>query len=196
MGAGRKGRHSVFGIFKDQISLNHAVDMLRSQNFRNSDISVLMQTKEKTRDFAFKQNTKAPEGATMGAIAGVLAGGTLGWLVGSGALSIPGLGAFVAAGPVMSTIAGAGAGGTIGGITGGLIGLGIPEYEATRFEGFVKEGGILISVHVDDDKWESKAKEILDENGAKNIATTMEKRTDEPNYYKNRIDQDFEDKHP
>ncbi len=196
MGAGRKGRHSVFGIFKDQISLNHAVDMLRSQNFRNSDISVLMQTKEKTRDLAFKQNTKAPEGATMGAIAGVLAGGTLGWLVGSGALSIPNLGAFVAAGPIMSTIAGAGAGGTIGGITGGLIGLGIPEYEASRFEGFVKDGGILISVHVDDEKWESKAKEILYENGAKNIATTTERRTDEPNYYKNRIDQDYEDKHP
>lgn len=196
MGAGRKGRHSVFGIFKDQLSLNHAVDMLRSQNFRNSDISVLMQSKDTIRDFAFKKNTKAPEGATAGALTGVLAGGTLGWLVGTGALFIPGLGPFVAAGPIMGTIAGIGAGGTIGGVAGGLIGLGIPEYEATRFEGYVKEGGILVSVHVDDERWESKAKEILEENGARNIATTLEKKSDEPNYYKNRIEQDFEDRHP
>jgi uncharacterized protein YcfJ len=190
------GRNSVFAIFNNQSSLNHAVEVLKSQNFRNSDISVLMQSKEGTKDFAFEKNTKAPEGATTGAVTGAVAGGTFGWLVGAGALAIPGLGPFIAAGPIMAAIAGAGVGGTVGGIAGGLIGLGIPEYEAERFEGYVKDGGMLISIHVDDARWEAKAKEILEENGATNISTTSEKDVQDENYYRNRIDHEFEDHHP
>lgn len=191
-----KKRHSVFGIFNDQASLNRAIDMLKSQNYRNSDISVLMQSNDGMKNIAIEKNTKAPEGATAGALTGVIAGGAFGWLVGAGALAIPGLGPFIAAGPIMAAIAGAGVGGTVGGVAGGLIGLGIPEYEAERFEGYIREGGILISIHVDDERWEAKAKEILEENGAYNISTTFEKKVEEPNYYKERIDQEFEDKHP
>jgi uncharacterized protein YcfJ len=174
----REGRNSVFGIFNDQQSLDHAISILKSQNFRNSDISVLMQSKN-GRDFAIKKQTKAPEGATTGAATGAVAGGIFGWLVGAGALAIPGLGPFIAAGPIMAAIAGAGLGGTVGGVAGGLIGLGIPEFEAQRYEGYVKEGGMLISIHVDDNKWETKAREILEENGAINIATTSEKKPDD-----------------
>jgi hypothetical protein len=193
---GKKGRNSVFGIFNDRVTLERAVDSLKNHNFRNSDISVLMQSKEGTKDFAVEKHTKAPEGATAGAATGAVAGGALGWLVGAGALAIPGLGPFLAAGPIMAAIAGAGVGGTVGGIAGGLIGLGIPEFEANRYEGYIKSGGILLSVHVDDAKWESKAKDILEEYGAKNVATTGEKKSDEPNYYKDRVDTDFEDRHP
>ena len=193
---GKKSRNSVFGIFNDRLTLERAVDMLKNQNFRNSDISVLMNSKEGTKDFAVEKHTKAPEGATAGAAAGVVAGGALGWLVGAGAIAIPGLGPFIAAGPIMAAIAGAGVGGTVGGIAGGLIGLGIPEFEAERYEGYIKKGGILLSVHVDDGKWEEKAKDILEECGAKNVATTSEKKSDEPTYYKDRIDSDFEDRHP
>ncbi len=172
------GRHSVFGIFRTRESLHNAVDALKAQNFRNSDISVLMQSEEGTRDFAFEKNTKAPEGATAGVVTGAALGGAFGWLVGAGALAIPGLGPFVAAGPIMAAIAGIGLGGTIGGVAGGLIGLGIPEFEARRYESFVKEGGLLISIHVDNAKWEEKAKAILEDYGAENVSTTMEKRSD------------------
>lgn len=188
----KKGRHSVFGIFRDQQSMNKAVDMLKAQNFRNSDISVLMPSKQESKDFAFEKHTKAPEGATTGAAAGVIGGGILGWLVGAGALAIPGLGPFIAAGPIIAAIAGAGVGGTVGGVAGGLIGLGIPEFEAQRYEGFVKEGGMLISIHVDDDKWEAKARDILEENGASDIATTSEKKSADSSY-RTIIDQDFDD---
>lgn len=193
MDQGKKGRHSVFGIFSDQASLDRTVDILKAQNFRNSDISVLMPSKQGTKDFAIEKKTKAPEGASTGAAAGVLGGGVLGWLVGAGALAIPGLGPFIAAGPIIAAIAGAGVGGTIGGVAGGLIGLGIPEFVAQRYEGYVKEGGMLISIHVDDGKWEEKAKEILEENGAKNIATTSEKKSDEFVHYRSNIDRDFDE---
>ncbi|MFA6237864.1 MAG: hypothetical protein WC635_11090 [Bacteriovorax sp.] len=196
----KKGRNSVFGIFHDQQSLDHAVDILKSQNFRNSDISVLMPSKQGTKDFAVEKKTKAPEGATTGAAAGAVGGGVLGWLVGAGALAIPGLGPFIAAGPIMAAIAGAGVGGTVGGIAGGLIGLGIPEFEAQRYAGYVKDGGLLIAIHVDDAKWEDKAKEILAENGAGNIATTSEKKgnkkaevEEEDKFYRSRADIDFDD---
>lgn len=193
MDMGKKGRHSVFGIYRDEVALNRTVDVLRAQNFRNSDISVLMPSKQGTKDFAIEKKTKAPEGVSTGAAAGVIGGGVLGWLVGAGALAIPGLGPFIAAGPIIAAIAGAGVGGTIGGIAGGLIGLGIPEFEAQRYAGYVKEGGMLISIHVDDSKWEAKAKEILEENGARNIATTSEKKSDETIHYRSTIDQDFDD---
>ena len=193
------GRNSVYGIFNDQQSLDRAVNVLKLQNFRNSDISVLMQSQQGTKDFAFEKHTKAPEGATTGAATGAVAGGIFGWLVGAGALAIPGLGPFIAAGPIMAAIAGAGVGGTVGGVAGGLIGLGIPEFEAQRYEGFVKDGGILISIHVDDSKWEVKAREILEENGAVNIATSSEKKSSEgAPYYHTNADQDIDDKgyHP
>ena len=182
METGKKGRNSVFGIFRDQQALDRTVDVLKANNFRNSDISVLMPSKQETKDFAVEKNTKAPEGAATGATAGVVGGGVLGWLVGAGALAIPGVGPFIAAGPIIAAIAGAGVGGTLGGVAGGLIGLGIPEFEAQRYEGYIKEGGMLISIHVDDSDWEAKAKRLLEANGAKDVATTSEKKSDDTPY--------------
>lgn len=173
----KKGHKAVFGIFSDRASLDRAVDSLRAHGFRNSDVSVLMQSAGETADFAHEKNTKAPEGLATGATGGILAGGALGWLAGAGLLAIPGIGPFVAAGPIMAAVAGAGIGGTIGGVAGGLIGLGIPEYEAKRYETFVKEGGMLISVHVDDSSWASKAKDVLGFCGARDISVTGEEST-------------------
>ncbi|MBF0298047.1 MAG: DUF3341 domain-containing protein [Oligoflexia bacterium] len=174
----KAGRNAVFGIFGDRASLENAVDSFKANGFRNSDISVLMQSPSQTKDFAHEKSTKAPEGATAGGTAGILTGGVLGWLAGIGALAIPGIGPFVAAGPIMGAIAGIGIGGAVGGIAGGLIGMGFPEYEAKRYEGYVKDGGILISVHVDDSDWEDKAKNILESCGAKDISTMGEKKED------------------
>ena len=169
-----KGNKSVCGIFNTRESVDQAVSNLKAADFRNQDISVLMPSKEGTKDFAHQKDTKAPEGATAGATSGAVLGGGLGWLVGIGALAIPGIGPFVAAGPIMAALAGAGVGGAVGGLTGAIIGMGIPEYEAKRFEGIVKDGGILLSVHVDDSKWQEKAKEILKNSGAKDIAAAGE----------------------
>ena len=146
--------------------------MLRQEEFRNTDISVLFPENEGTKDFAHEKNTKAPEGATTGAASGAIIGGGLGWLVGIGALAIPGLGPFIAAGPIMAALAGVGAGGAIGGVAGALIGMGIPEYEAKRYEGRVKEGGILLSVHCDDSNWTKRAKQILEHTGAEDVSST------------------------
>src|SRR5215467_7323859 len=132
---------AVYGIYSSVTEVEEAVDALRQQEFRNTDISVLFPENEGTKDFAHKKNTKAPEGTATGATTGAIVGGGLGWLAGIGALAIPGLGPFIAAGPIMAALAGVGAGGAIGGITGALIGLGIPEYEAKRYEGRVKAGG-------------------------------------------------------
>ena len=191
---GKKGRNSVFGIFRDQRLLDTTVDALKAHHFRNSDISVLMPSKQTTKDFALEKNTKAPEGATTGAAAGAIGGSIFGWLVGTGALAIPGLGPFIAAGPIMAAIAAAGVGGVVGGVAGGLIGLGIPEFEAQKYEGYVKEGGMLIAIHVDDKEWEAKAKEILKANGAKDVATTSEKKSDDSTDYRSRVDRDFDDR--
>ncbi len=174
----KKGHKSTFGIFSSRSSVDHAVDVLKQNGFRNNDISVLMPSKQGTEDFAHQKDTKAPEGATTGATTGAVLGGGLGWLVGIGALAIPGIGPFVAAGPIMAALAGAGVGGAVGGISGALIGMGIPEYEAKRFEGFVKDGGILLSVHVDDSEWQKKAKELLEQCGARDIATAGEESTE------------------
>lgn len=165
---------AVFGIYPNVRSVDNAVDALKAANFRNSDISVLFPESSGTRDFAHEKNTKAPEGAATGAGTGVVLGGGLGWLVGIGALAIPGLGPFIAAGPILAALAGAGVGGTVGGITGALIGMGIPEYEAKRYEGRVKDGGILLSVHSDDSAWTKKAKAILEGTGAQDISSTGE----------------------
>jgi hypothetical protein len=169
---------AVFGIYRDQTSVDSAVDILRDEGFRAADISVLFPENEGTKDFAHEKHTKAPEGATTGATSGAVIGGGLGWLVGIGALAIPGLGPFIAAGPIVAALAGAGAGGVVGGLTGALVGMGIPEYEAKRYEGRVKEGGILLSVHSDDSEWTKKAKEILERTGAQDISSTGEAKAD------------------
>jgi Tetrahydromethanopterin S-methyltransferase, subunit C len=165
---------AVFGIYANRASVDHAVDALKAAEFRNTDISVLFPESSGTKDFAHEKNTKAPEGTATGAGAGAVLGGGLGWLVGIGALAIPGLGPFIAAGPIMAALAGAGVGGAVGGLTGALVGMGIPEYEAKRYEGRVKDGGILLSVHSDDSAWTKKAKEILELTGAQDISSTGE----------------------
>ena len=172
---------AVFGIYPNQSAVERAIDALRDAGFRNTDISVLFPENVGTKDFAHEKGTKAPEGATTGAGTGAVVGGTLGWLVGIGALAIPGLGPFIAAGPIMAALAGAGVGGTVGGLTGALIGMGIPEYEAKRYEGRVKNGGILLSVHSDDSKWTGRAKDILQKTGAQDISSTGETKGDVQN---------------
>ncbi len=170
----KKNDNAVFGIFDTRNSLERAVDELKIQGFRNSDISVLMHNRSETIGYADANHTKAPEGAATGASSGILGGGILGWLAGAGALAIPGIGPFVAVGPIMAAIAGAGIGGTIGGIAGGLIGLGIPQEDAELYEEFVKEGGILLSVHVDNFEWSGRARGILESCGARNISRINE----------------------
>ena len=169
---------AVFGIYASYGQVESAVDALRAAGFRNTDISVLFPENVGSKDFAHQKGTKAPEGATTGAGTGALIGGGLGWLAGIGALAIPGLGPFIAAGPIMAALAGAGVGGAVGGITGALIGMGIPEYEAKRYEGRVKEGGILLSVHSDNSDWTKRAKEILERTGAQDISSTGEAKAD------------------
>jgi hypothetical protein len=170
-----KGHKAVFGIFNSRADLERCVDRLKTENFRNSDISVLMPDKGESAKFAHEKETKAPEGAAIGGGTGAVLGGTLGWLVGIGAIAtIPALGPLVAAGPIMTALAGVGVGGAVGSITGALVGIGIPEYEAKRYETYVKEGGILLSVHVDDGDWSDKAKRILESCGAHDISKSTE----------------------
>jgi hypothetical protein len=169
---------AVFGIYPSYAAVENGVDALKAAGFRNTDISVLFPENVGSKDFAHEKGTKAPEGASTGAGTGALIGGGLGWLAGIGALAIPGLGPFIAAGPIMAALAGAGVGGAVGGITGALIGMGIPEYEAKRYEGRVKEGGILLSVHSDNSEWTKRAKEILERTGAQDISSTGEARAD------------------
>ena len=169
---------AVFGIYSDYATVENSVDALKAAGFRNTDISVLFPENEGTKDFAHKKETKAPEGVTTGATTGAVVGGGLGWLAGIGALAIPGLGPFIAAGPIMAALAGVGVGGAVGGIAGALIGMGIPEYEAKRYEGRVKQGGILLSVHSDNSDWTKRAKEILEHTGAQDVASTGEASAD------------------
>jgi hypothetical protein len=169
---------AVFGIYRTSGSVDNAVDSLRAAGFRNTDISVLFPENVGTKDFKITKETKAPEGTATGAGSGVIIGGTLGWLAGIGALTIPGIGPFIAAGPIVAALAGVGAGGVIGGITGALIGLGMPEYEAARYQGLIKEGGILLSVHADNSDWTRKAKDILQNTGAEDISSTGESKGD------------------
>ena len=169
---------AVFGIYTTRVDVENAVDTLKMEGYRNTDISVLFPENVGTKDFAAEKHTKAPEGATTGAGTGVVIGGALGWLGGIGALTIPGLGPFIAAGPIMAALAGAGVAGTVGGIVGALVGMGIPEYEAKRYEGRIKSGGILLSVHCDNSEWAKKAKELLQRTGAQDIASTGEASAD------------------
>ena len=169
---------AVFGIYDTRAHVERAVDSFLDQGFRAEDISVLMPDNVGTKDFAAEKNTKAPEGTATGAVAGGVAGGTLGLLAGIGALAIPGLGPFIAAGPIMGALAGIGTGGVVGGVIGALIGMGIPEYEAKRYEGMIKEGKILLSVHCDNSDWVKKAKNLMEQTGAQDISSTGESSAD------------------
>ncbi|MFZ3230379.1 MAG: DUF3341 domain-containing protein [Pseudobdellovibrio sp.] len=167
---------AVFGIYKNRTTTENAVDKLKIAGFSSSDISVLMPDKADAIELATEKHTKAPEGATTGAGTGAIVGGVIGWLAGVGSLAIPGVGPFIAAGPIMAAIAGAGVGGAVGGISGGLIGLGIPEFEAKRYEGVVKDGGILLSVHCATSEMIKKAKTVLESSGAHSISSTSESK--------------------
>jgi len=169
---------AVFGIYRNRLEVEQAVDALRAEGFRSTDISVLFPENEGTKDFAHKKATKAPEGTAAGAGTGAVVGGALGWLAGIGALAIPGVGPLIAAGPIVAALTGVGVGGAIGGISGALIGMGIPEYEAKRYEGRVKEGGLLLSVHSDNSDWTRKAKDILERTGADDVSSTGEAKAD------------------
>jgi hypothetical protein len=173
------GRNSVvYGIYSHRSQAEAGVDRLIGAGFRKEDISVLMQDNSGTKDFAHTKETKAPEGTTAGVIAGGAIGGTFGLLVGIGALAIPGLGPLIAAGPIIGALTGVGSGGVVGGIIGALIGMGIPEYEAKRFEGHIRKGGILASVHCDNGEWVSKAKSLLKQTGADDISSSSEAKAD------------------
>lgn len=162
-------KKSVFCIATSREQADRIVDQLKNANFSNNDISALFADKDTSRDFAHEKNTKAPEGAVTGALSGGGIGGALGWIAGIGALAIPGVGPFIAAGPIMAALSGAAIGAAVGGIAGGLIGLGIPELEAKRYEGKIKEGNILISVHTDDAGDIARAKDIFKQAGAQDI---------------------------
>lgn len=167
-------KKSVICITTSEAQAAGIVDCLKEEGFSNNDISALFPDKAGTRDFAHEKGTKAPEGAATGAGTGAVLGGAFGWLAGIGALAIPGVGPFVAAGPIAAALSGAAVGGAVGGIAGALIGLGIPEYEAKRYEGKVKSGGILISVHTEDSDEAKRAKEVFERAGAQDISTTGE----------------------
>jgi hypothetical protein len=167
---------AVFGIARSEAQAVAIVERLRAAGFSNNDISVLCPDRAGTKDFAHEQHTKAPEGAATGAGTGGVLGGALGWLVGIGALAIPGLGPFIAAGPIMAALSGAAAGAALGGLAGALIGMGIPEYEAKRYEGKIKDGNVLISVHAENSTERDRARNIFEEAGAEDISYTEEAR--------------------
>lgn len=168
----------VYGIYRDEEQVSYAIDKMLETGFRNEDISVLLPDNLGTKDFAHEKHTKAPEGTATGATAGGAIGGALGLLAGIGTLAIPGLGPFIAAGPIMAALAGVGVGGTVGGIIGALVGIGIPEYEAKRYEGRIRAGGVLASVHCDNSDWASKAKDLMKATGAEDISSSSEAGAD------------------
>ena len=170
---------AVFGLVRDDAQSIRVIEELKSAGFSNQDISVLMSDRQSTREFAHDKETKAPEGATTGGVTGGVLGGVLGWLVGIGSLAIPGVGPLIAAGPIMAALSGSAVGMAAGGLIGGLIGMGIPEYEAKRYEGAVKKGRVLISVHSENSDETARAKEILERNGAEDIASAGEVGVDD-----------------
>jgi hypothetical protein len=165
---------AVFGIYPTKEQTERAVDILMRAGFASGDISALLPDRSSTKAFAHEKDTKAPEGTTTGVTAGGVIGGTLGILAGIGSIAIPGLGPFIAAGPIMAGLAGLGVGGAVGGIVGALVGMGIPEYEAKRYEGQVKEGGNLVSVHCETSDEIRRAKDLLRSTGARDISSTSE----------------------
>jgi hypothetical protein len=166
---------AVFGIYKSTVEAERAVDRITAAGFSSNDISVLLPDRQSSKEFAHEKNTKAPEGTATGAASGGVLGGTLGLLAGIGALAIPGVGPLIAAGPIMGALAGVGVGGAVGGLIGALVGMGIPEYEAKRYEGRVKNGGVLLSVHCMTSDEINRAKELLKETGAEDISSAGEK---------------------
>ena len=174
--AGKKT--AVFGIYPSRLRAEESVDRLLAAGFSNDDISVLLPDNVSSKDFAHKKDTKAPEGTTAGVTTGGVIGGTLGLLAGIGSLAIPGVGPFIAAGPIMGALAGLGVGGAVGGLIGALVGMGIPEYEAKRYEGRIKEGGVLLSVHCDTSDEIKRAKELLEHTGAQDISSSGEASAD------------------
>src|SRR6202040_3286695 len=169
---------AVFGIYKNSMAAERAVDRILAAGFSNNDISVLLPDSQSSKEFAHEKNTKMPEGTATGATAGGAIGGTLGLLAGIGSLAIPGVGPFIAAGPIMGALAGLGVGGTVGGLIGALVGMGMPEYEAKRYEGRVKEGGVLLSVHCDTSDDIHRAKDLLKQTGAEDISSSGEASAD------------------
>ena len=169
---------AAFGLYRTKSEIEDALEALKEAGFRNTDISVLMPENAGTRDLGDEKHTKAPEGAVAGAASGAVLGGALGWLAGIGALAIPGIGPFLAAGPIIAALAGVGAAGAIGGVSGALVGSGMPEYEAKRYEGRLKHGGILLSVHCDSKEWVSRAKAVLMRTGAEDVASSSEAAAD------------------
>lgn len=167
-------KKSVFCIATSRTQADQIATRLKEAGFSSNDISVLFPDRETTRDFAHEKNTKAPEGAVAGAGTGGLVGGALGWIAGIGALAIPGVGPFIAAGPILAALSGAAIGAGVGGITGGLIGLGIPELEAKRYDGKIRKGNILISIHTEDGDEVEAAKEIFKQYGAEDVCVTGE----------------------
>lgn len=168
----------VYGIYSSHADVERGVKLLQEKNFRREDISVLMPEPESTHEFAHKNTTKAPEGTVVGGASGAIVGATLGWLAGTGLVAIPGVGPLIAAGPIMAIFAGVGAGSIVGGLVGCLVGMGLPEYEAKRYAGRIKDGGILISVHADDEDWRERAWDVLEDTGAEDIAISSEARAD------------------
>jgi hypothetical protein len=169
----------TFGIYPDYQSFDSGVSALREAGFRASDISAVLPERDATnRDLGHEINTKAPEGIAVGAGTGAVTGGVLGWLVGVGALAVPGVGPLLAAGPIVAALAGAGAAGAAGGLVGGLVGSGMPEIEAKRYAGRLREGSYLVSVHADDGDWARRAKEVLDATGARDVVTAWEAAAD------------------
>ena len=169
---------AVFGIYPQQMDFETGLYELKNSGFRHEDISVLVPENLGSKEIATEKATKAPEGAAAGATSGALVGGILGWLVGIGTLAIPGVGPLLAAGPIVAALAGLGVGGAVGGFTGALIGVGIPEYEAKRYDGRIRKGGILLSVHCDDSEWAKRAREIMERTGAEDISATGEAAAD------------------
>lgn len=165
---------AVFGIYPTTAAAESAVDRLTTGGFSQEDVSVLMSDVDATKEFAHQKATKAPEGTAVGVTTGGVVGATVGLLAGLGALAIPGVGPLIAAGPIMASLAGLGVGGALGGLVGALVGMGIPEYEAKRYEGRIKDGGVLLSVHCDTAQEVGKAKDILKETGADDIASAGE----------------------
>ncbi len=165
---------SVYCIAKTVTQAENIVDALKRANFHNNEISALLPDKHGTKDFAHEHNTKAPEGATTGGVAGLGVGAAVGWLAGIGALAIPGVGPFIAAGPIMAALGGAALGTAAGGLIGALVGMGIPEFEAKRYDAKIREGNILISVHTEDSKQRDVAKDIFKRFEADDISTGSE----------------------
>ncbi len=173
-------KQSVFCIATSRQQAEQIVDQLKAASFSNEDISALFSDQDSAHDFAHEKHTKAPEGTVAGVTTGGAIGGALGWIAGIGALAIPGVGPFIAAGPIIAALSGAAIGATVGGITGGLIGMGIPELEAKRYEGKLKNGNILISVHTESSEEIKRAKTIFNNAGAEDICTVSDSTTPKP----------------